>query len=32
MRLRDGKIGKYEGTVTECAFVVPFCHCLGKSK
>jgi hypothetical protein len=23
------KIGGYQGTVTEWAFVVPFCHCLG---
>jgi len=25
-------MGKYEGTVTEWAFVVPFSHCLGKCK
>jgi hypothetical protein len=29
--MEGGQIGKYEGTVTRCAFVVPFRHCLGNS-
>lgn len=28
----DGKMGKYEGTVIEIIFVVPFRHCPGRSK
>ena len=24
--------GKYDSTVLECIFVVPFCHCPGRSK
>jgi len=30
--VRDGKTGKYKGTVTDYAFVVLFRHCLEMSK